>query len=138
MSVDVNLLKRQRSTVLSGINNSRQQINILSDKISRLQTASSNLQSSIIELETILSNVENLSIDSNRWRGTKQTEFSDRYSSYETSVSNYCRNVNDAKDIIDEEIRRAEQSKAGYEAGLSNLQSTLNSLDSQIRMAESR
>lgn len=136
MSVDVGLLRRQRTTVLNGMSNSRQQISVLSDKITRLQTASSNLQSSISVLETSKSNIDNLSIDNSRWKGTKENRFNNRYSTYQDSVRNYVQKVNDAKDGIDEELRRAEQSKAGYTAGLNNLQSTLNSLDYQIRMAE--
>lgn len=138
MSVDVGLLRRQRSTVVSGMSNSRQQISVLSDKITRLQTASSNLQSSISELETSKSSVDSLSIDNNRWKGTKEGKFSNRYSSYQDSVGDYVQKVNDAKDGIDEEIRRTEQSKAGYITGLSNLESTLSSLDNQIRHAERR
>jgi uncharacterized protein YukE len=118
------------------MSNSRQQISVLSDKITRLQTASSNLQSSISVLETSKSNIDNLSIDNSRWKGTKENRFNNRYSTYQDSVRNYVQKVNDAKDGIDEELRRAEQSKAGYTAGLNNLQSTLNSLDYQIRMAE--
>lgn len=138
MSVDVALLKKQRSTVISGMSNSRQQISILSDKISRLQAASSNLQSSIAELETSKNNINNLSIDNSKWEGSKENKFSNHYSDYRTSVRNYLQSVNDAKEGIDEEIRRLEQSKAGYMKGLGNLESTLNSLNNQISRAESR
>ncbi|GAB3799656.1 YwqH-like family protein [Virgibacillus kimchii] len=136
MSANLGLLRSRRSSVLNGMSNSKQQISALSDKITRLQTASSNLQSSISVLETSNSNIDNLSIDNNRWKGTKENRFTDRYSSYQDSVRNYVQKVNDAKDGIDEEIRRAEQTKAGYTTGLNNLQSTLDSLDYQIRMAE--
>lgn len=136
MTVDVGLLRRQRSTVVSGMSNSRQQISVLSDKITRLQTAFSNLQSSIFELESSKSSIDSLSIDNNRWKGTKENKFNGRYSTYQASVRNYVQKVNDAKDGIDDEIRRTEQSKAGYITGLNTLESTLNSLDNQIRLAE--
>lgn len=137
MSVDVGLLRRQRTTVLNGMQNSREQISILSDKITRLRTASNNLESSITELETSKSNIDNLSINNSRWKGTNENNFNGRYSTYQGHVGNFVQHTKNAKSTIDEEISQAEQSKAAYTTGLNNLQSTLNSLDAQIRNAES-
>src|SRR5690625_4758207 len=135
MSVDAGLLRSRRSTVLSGMSNSRQQISVLSDKITRLREASNNLQTSITQLESSKSIIDGLTIDNSRWKGTKESRFNNRYSGYQDSVRNFVQETNNAKDGIDEEIRRAEQSKAGYTTGLNNLQSSLDSLDYQIRMA---
>jgi chromosome segregation ATPase len=121
--------------VLSGMSNSRQQISSLSDKVTRLREAFNNLQSSISELETSKSKIESLSIANNRWKGVEEKNFNNRYSTYQDSVRNYIQKVNDAKDGIEEEIRRAEDSKAAYTTGLNNLQSTLDSLNYQISMA---
>ncbi|WP_249872490.1 YwqH-like family protein [Oceanobacillus saliphilus] len=136
MSTDLSLLRRQRSTVLQGMSNSREQINILADKIARLQAASNSLQSSITALESSKSAIDSLSVDSSWWKGTNETKFYDRYATYQDSVQAYVRKSKDAKDGIDDEIRRTEQSRLVYTNGLNNLHSTLQSLENQISIAE--
>lgn len=138
MSVDVSLLRRQRTTVLNGISNSKGEINKLADKISRLQTASNKLTSLITELETCKSNINNLSLNKNRWKGAELNKFNNRYVTYEGHVGNLVKQTINAKDTIDDEIRRFEQSKNGYLNGLATLESTLYSLNMQISNAERR
>ncbi|WP_461182281.1 YwqH-like family protein [Virgibacillus kimchii] len=114
----------------------RNNISSVEDKISRLQKASSNLATSISELESINSSIDGLNIDTGRWKGREQEKFEEDYSSYKDRVRNYVSRTEDAKDAIDQDIKRYEGEKAIYTTGLNNLQNTLNSLDRQINLAQ--
>ncbi|WP_010532268.1 YwqH-like family protein [Lentibacillus jeotgali] len=129
-------LRSRKTTVLQGMDNSRTQISILEDKISRLQKASSTLSNNISQLETTKSTVDTMTVDGNRWKGESEQKFEDNYSAYKESVNEYARKVNDAKETIDEDIRRYGEMRANYVAGLDNLEHTLNSLDNQIKAEE--
>ncbi|WP_153463042.1 YwqH-like family protein [Sediminibacillus terrae] len=135
-SAELYRLRRQRATVVQGISNSREQISILADKITRLRSASSNLQGSISSLETSKQQINSLSIDKNSWKGKNQTKFESRYDAYKDSVKDYVDKTIDAREGIEDEIRRLENTRMAYTNGLSNLQSTLNSLDYQISRAK--
>ncbi|WP_077320205.1 YwqH-like family protein [Virgibacillus proomii] len=132
MSTSLSLLRQQRSTVLKGISNSKEQIIILADKISRLRAASTNLQKSISELESNKRQVDSLSIENNRWSGTNETKFLNKYDAYRDSVKSFLGDTINAKEDIEDTIRRLEDSKAAYINGLNNLQSTLSSIEYKI------
>ncbi|MFD1361467.1 YwqH-like family protein [Lentibacillus salinarum] len=125
-------LQSQKSTVLRGIANSESKISGLEDKISRLQQASSQLATSISELETIKGSIDGLTIDAGRWKGKEENSFEENYSSYKDSVKRFVSKTEGAKDTIDQDIKRYEADKAAYSTGLSNLEDTLNSLETQI------
>ncbi|MGY0691179.1 YwqH-like family protein [Virgibacillus sp. FSP13] len=129
-------LYAQRSTVLAGIANSRNQIAILEEKIRRLQEASGKLSTSISELETTKSSIDGLTIDESRWKGEKEDKFEDYYDAYKSSVKSFISKTEDAKQTMEEDIARYESKKAAYETGLANLQNTLASIDSQISAAQ--
>ncbi|GAB3799607.1 hypothetical protein GCM10028868_23150 [Virgibacillus kimchii] len=129
-------LREQKRTVLRGMADTRNNISSVEDKISRLQKASSNLATSISELESINSSIDGLNIDTGRWKGREQEKFEEDYSSYKDRVRNYVSRTEDAKDAIDQDIKRYEGEKAIYTTGLNNLQNTLNSLDRQINLAQ--
>ncbi|WP_371069047.1 DUF5082 family protein [Sediminibacillus sp. JSM 1682029] len=135
-SAELYRLRRQRATVVQGISNSREQISILADKITRLRSASSNLQGCISSLETSKQQIDSLSIDKNSWKGKNQSKFESHYDAYKDSVKDYVDKTIDAREGIEDEIRRLENTRMAYTSGLSNLQSTLNSLDYQISRAK--
>ncbi|WP_449354458.1 YwqH-like family protein [Virgibacillus natechei] len=129
-------LRSQKATVLKGMSDSRDQISTMTDKISRLQEASNTLTTNIDELETTKSNIDGLSVDEGKWQGKNKTTFEDQYNAYKDSVKDFLSKTKDAKEGIDEEIKRAEQSKINYTNGLNNLEDSLNSLENQIKLAE--
>jgi len=129
-------LYSQRTTVMRGISDSRSMISSLGDKVSRLRQASNQLSTSISELESIKSSVEGLTVDTGRWKGKEKDEFEETYSSYQESVKNFVSNTENAKDTIDQDIKRYEADKAAYTTGLNNLENTLNSLEWQITQAQ--
>lgn len=126
----------QRGSVLAGMANSRNQIAILEDKISRLQEASSALGTSISELESTKSSIDSLTIDESRWKGEKGDTFEEYYDSYKISVKNFISKTEDAKETIEEDITRYKGTIDSYETGLETLKNTLASIDSQISAAE--
>src|SRR5690625_2280323 len=129
-------LQSRKSTVLRNMADSRNMISGLEDKVSRLQQASTQLATSISELESIKSSVEGLTVDTGRWKGKEKDEFEETYSSYQESVKNFVSNTENAKDTIDQDIKRYEADKAAYTTGLNNLENTLNSLEWQITQAQ--
>ncbi|QKY69801.1 DUF5082 family protein [Lentibacillus sp. CBA3610] len=131
-------LRDQKVTVLGGMAHTENKISSLEDKISRLRQASSQLATNISELETIKGSITGLTIDAGRWKGEEESEFEEHYSSYEESVKSYVSKTEDAKDAMDQDIKRYEADKATYTTGLNNLENTLDSLERQISQAAER
>ncbi|SHM54945.1 YwqH-like family protein [Gracilibacillus kekensis] len=129
-------LRAQKRTVLQGMNNSREQISILEDKITRLQRASNTLSSNLSELNSVKSSIESLTIENSKWKGRGKEKFDDFYITYKGSVKGYLNKVKDAKETIDEDISRYSTTQDNYVNGLNNLQNTLSSLNYQISVAE--
>lgn len=126
----------QKRTVLTGMENSQNMISDLENKISRLQKASGNLATSVSELEIIKNSVSRLTIDIGRWKGKEKSNFEEEFDNYKESVEAYVSRTEDAKDTMDQDIRRYEADKAAYTTGLSNLENTLAALDRQIIQAQ--
>ncbi|AUJ26912.1 MULTISPECIES: YwqH-like family protein [Virgibacillus] len=136
MSTSLSLLREQRRTVLLGMNNARNEISVLQDKVSRLQEASNTLETNITHLRTTKKSIDQLEKDGRRWRGNNKDTYDNKYSLYRDSIQQYLSKSMDAKETIDSDIRRYEANQASYAAGLNNLQSSLHSLESQIRAKE--
>src|SRR5699024_1166195 len=132
----LDLLYSRRRTVYAGMDNVKADIANLEDKISRLQEASNSLESSIVELEDIESTYEGLEVDENKWKGEEKDTCFEQYETYVESIKECTTETEDVKDDIDAEIQRAETSLATAQIGLSNLESTLDSLNEDISKAE--
>ena|SRR5699024_1915720 len=129
-------LRSQKTTVLMAIGNSEDKISAMDKKIERLEEASSSLETSITDLETSKKNVNDLTVDDSKWKGTNKTTFDNEYDAYEDSVKEYVSKTEEAKETIDEEIQEAMDRKATYTTGLDNLENSLSSLENQIEQAE--
>src|SRR5699024_1885145 len=108
----------------------------LEDKISRLQEASSALETTISNQKDIQSTIDGIEVDESKWKGEEKDTFVEQYDSYVEKLEEFISKTEDQKDIIDEEIERAETSLATSEAHLSNMESLLDSLNDKISEAE--
>lgn len=131
----VSQLNDQKLTVLRGIADTKNNISNVEDKITRLQQASSNLAKSISELETLKRSIDSLIIDTGKWKGEEKDKFEENYSSYKESVKKFVASTEDAKDAIDQDIKRYEAEKATWATGLNNLENELDSIDWKISQA---
>lgn len=132
----LDLLYRQKSTVISGMANVRGNISDLKSKISRLDKASTKLSSQINELQNIQRMIHRLNISENEWRGKEKSKFKDHYHHYQTNTEQYIQRTKDAKEVIDEEKRKMESSLANAETHLKSLGNTLQSLNNKIAEAK--
>lgn len=131
-------LRSQKMTVLGGMANTENRISSLEEKISRLRKASGKLGTSVSDLESIKGSITGLTINTGRWKGKEENEFEQHYSSYKESVKQYVSGAGNARDAMDQDIKRYEADKATSITGLNNLENTLNSLDGQIRVAQAK
>lgn len=129
-------LRSRKTTVLTAMGDSRDKISNVEEKIRRLEEASSELAKNISELETIKGSIDGLTIDEGSWKGQKEDKFEDNYNEYKDSVKNYVSRTEDAKEAMDDDIKRYEADKATYTTGLTNLQHNLDTLEKQISQAE--
>ncbi|MFC0015757.1 MULTISPECIES: DUF5082 family protein [Allobacillus] len=129
-------LNAQKVTVLRGIADKKNSISSLEEKISRLQTAATRLTASISALESTQQAIENLTVDLGRWRGEEKSEFEENYSDYQESTRAYLSKTENAKDAIDQDIKRYEAQMATSTTSLMNLESSLASIEWQIRQAD--
>ena len=129
-------LRSRKTTVLTAMGDSRDKISAMDQKIERLQEASSSLETTITDLETSNKNVNDLTVDESKWKGTNKTTLDNEYDAYKDSVKEYVSKTEDAKETIDEEIQEAMDRKATYTTGLNNLENSLSSLENQIEQAE--
>lgn len=125
-------LNEQKRSVLIGIASSKTNVSNLKDKISRLEEASNHLNTSISELDSLKSSILGLSIDQSKWDGEEYTNFAEAYSTYEETVKSYVSRTEDAKDAIDEDIKRYRTTLDTSITGLNNLESALTGLDKEI------
>lgn len=132
----INQLKDQKRTVLMGMANSKNNISDLEDKLSKLKEASNQLTKNISELKTIKSSIDSLTIKSGRWNGEEKKTFEEAYDEYKEKVKKYVTATEDAKEAIDEDIKRYENNLDTKIIGLNNLESALDRLDVQITQAE--
>ena len=129
-------LRSRKTTVLTAMGDSRDKISNVEEKIRRLEEASSELATNISELETIKGSIDGLTIDDGRWKGQQEDKFEDNYNEYKDSVKDYISKTEDAKEAMDDDIKRYEADKATYTTGLTNLQHNLDTLEKQISQAE--
>lgn len=129
-------LYAQKRTVLGNITTTKSGISSVEDKISRLEVAASRLATSISNVETIRSSISKLSIDASRWKGKEESNFQKAYSDYEESVKNYVSRTEDAKDAIDQDIRRYELERMNLITELNSLETRLYSIERQIIQAQ--
>ncbi|WP_062050959.1 DUF5082 family protein [Bacillus sp. JCM 19034] len=126
-------LRARRNRVTNQIQHTRGQRSIVSNEVTRLRTALNSLNSALSDVRSAKSKIDRLSIHSSRWRGTNETTFSNRYSSYQTTVTSFMNNADHAKDRMEDDLRRAEAREQSLSSQITNLQQTLNSIDNQIR-----
>ncbi|WP_096186923.1 YwqH-like family protein [Evansella halocellulosilytica] len=129
----LNTLYARRNRVSNQLHQTRQQHATASDEVSRLSTAVSNLQSAVSDLRSSKSKIDKLTIQASSWKGEKESTFSNRYSSYQSAVNRYSNKADDAKECMEDDLRRAEERRQSLAANISNLQWSINSLDNQIR-----
>ena len=121
----LDLLYRQKSTVISGMANVRGNISDLKNKISRLEKASTTLSGQINELQNIHRMIHGLNITENEWRGKEKNKFERHYYNYQTNTERYINRTRDAKEAIDEEKRKMASSLANAETHFNSLGNTL-------------
>ncbi|WP_449354440.1 hypothetical protein ACUL41_15260 [Virgibacillus natechei] len=71
-----------------------------------------------------------------KWEGDQENQFIAKYNSYGVYVGIYDSDTSKAKSQIDEDLEVARQEKAQADMGLESLQSTLNGLEADIKMAK--
>lgn len=129
-------LKKQKTTVEAGMENSRNLISAATDKVKRLQEASSSMQTSIQSLTNIKKEIDDFEVNKSKWEGEEEKQFEAKYNSYGVYVGIYDSDTSKAKKQIDEDLEAARKEKTHAEAGLENLQNVLNSLESNIKAAK--
>lgn len=134
----LNHLYERRNSILMSLSDSKHQVYVLEHKISRLQEASRSLGSSITTLETTQGSINNLKRDAGRWQGHKESIFEDDYHSYKTEVKQFVQKTKDARETIEDDIRRYQLSLNSYEASVRNLNHRLTEIDRQISAANKR
>lgn len=106
------------------------------EKIERLRQALHEISSTHSDMESVKRSINSLNIDQSSWRGEKENEFDDHYNHYEDSVKSYISKVEDAQETIRDDINRYETEKASYTSSLNHLESSLHSLNWQIRVEQ--
>ncbi|WP_373895118.1 hypothetical protein [Virgibacillus sp. CBA3643] len=71
-----------------------------------------------------------------KWEGDQENQFIAEYNSYGVYVGIYDSDTSKAKNQIDEDLEVARQEKAQADMGLESLQSTLNGIESDIKVAK--
>lgn len=125
-------LSEQVRTTLEGIASSKNTIANLEEKISRLEEASLTLDSSISEIETFKSTTLDLVIDPKKWKGEEYNDFEEAYHSHEENVKLYVSRTEEAKEAIDDDIKRYKEKLDTALTGLSSLEGTLEDLNKQV------
>ncbi|MFJ6414151.1 DUF5082 family protein [Terribacillus saccharophilus] len=138
MSKNLSILQSRKQSLLNGISDARSQANIWGDKISRLQEASSSLQSDISALETDKSKIDTFEIDKKRWKGKEETRFLDAYAEYREQVQLFVKKTKQAKGTIDDEIVRFEANRASCLASVENLTMSLSNVEGRIRQEKEK
>jgi|SRR5699024_2035628 len=78
----------------------------LEDKISRLEEASSKLRTSLTVVRSYAKSIVYLVIDPKKWKGEEYTDYEDVYDSYKEETKSYVTGLEEAKETIDEDIKR--------------------------------
>jgi len=125
-------LNEQVRSVLEGKANTQMKIDSLEEKIERLQKASSDLDSSLSEVESLKDTVTKLEIDQGKWKGEEYQEFEDAYDSHKEKVKKYVTKTEEAKEDIDDDIERYQEKLDTAVIGLENLDNLLEDLQKQI------
>lgn len=125
-------LNEQVRTVLTGMANTKNKIADLEEKIERLEEASSNLSTRITEVESLKSTVTGLEIDETKWKGKEHEDFEDVYDTYKEKATTYVSQTEEAKEDIDEDIKRYQDKLDTALIGLGNLESNLEDIQEKI------
>ncbi|MCT1576499.1 DUF5082 domain-containing protein [Oceanobacillus kimchii] len=136
MSSNLTTLRAQRHSIKDGINFSRSEANSWDDKVNRLQHSANQLEASIKKMDATNRNIESLEVDKRRWKGKEENKFSDNYNVYQSDVRSFITRTKDSKNIIEEEIIRAETKRDNYLSGIDQLNRSLVSIESQIAIEE--
>ncbi len=125
-------LNEQVRSVLTGMANTKNKIADLEEKIERLEEASSNLSTRITEVESLKSTVTGLEIDETKWKGKEHEDFEDVYDTYKEKARTYVSQTEEAKEDIDEDIKRYQDKLDTAFIGLGNLESNLEDIQEKI------
>ncbi|GAE32063.1 YwqH-like family protein [Alkalihalobacillus hemicellulosilyticus] len=125
-------LRWRKSTVQNQIQFNRNAVASTEDKLIRLRQALNELSSTLSDLDSVRYSINSLSIDLKSWRGKKEDDFEQKYNRYKDNTKAYVFKVDDAKEAINDDIRRYEAEKASYQSSISSLEHTIRFLDNQI------
>lgn len=125
-------LYRQRTSVVTGIGNTKDNISNLEGKIERLDRAFTTLGNKINELIVVKRNIGECNVNINMWKGNESERFEREYQIYIAKTERYFTKTIEAREVIDEEKRRLESSLDNAEIHLSRLTNSLNALNYQI------
>lgn len=128
-------LRKQRDSVLIGINDVESTIFGLNVDLERLEKATNRLSDYMDELEGLNKRIANREIDEQIWRGKEKEAYQHDYDYYHQEAKAYMKQVKDAKDEIDKAIVNMKSSIQGRQTGLDTLNSTLDRLNADIRLA---
>lgn len=134
-SESLRFLISRKATVNLNISNTKGKISALEDKISRLETAKSSLNDSIINLESIKGDVDSFEIANAKWQGETERSFIGKYNSYGIFLGIYKSDTEKALDQIDEALQSAKQEKGTAELDLGNYETILTGLETDIKVA---
>src|SRR5699024_12533595 len=93
-------LNSRKATVKDGIENSKNMINAAEEKVSRLQKASSSLETSIQSFKNIKGEIDEFEVTKSKWEGDEQSNFQGKYNSYAIFVDSYEYDISKAKKQI--------------------------------------
>lgn len=102
------------------------------EKIERLETAKSNLQSNNSHAGEALDRIVNIEIDTSLWRGTEKDKFVDQKSSYEGNVTAFRTDIDRACDDIQAKIDELKEELARVEAQIAHMESIKSNILSDI------
>lgn len=102
------------------------------EKIERLETAKSNLQSNKNHAGEALDRIVNIEIDTSLWRGTEKDKFVDQKSSYEGNVTAFRTDIDRACDDIQVKIDELKEELARVESQIAHMESIKSNILSDI------
>src|SRR5699024_2551620 len=137
MSYDsISHFKDQESMVKEGMDHSEEQITVADEKITRLQEASSSLDSCLESLGNMKEDIDDFEVTKTKWQGEEEENITAKHNPYAIFLNTYESNVSKAKEQIVEDLEEAKAEKETAEIGLENLEDVLDGLESDIKLAK--
>ncbi|WP_079709011.1 YwqH-like family protein [Paraliobacillus ryukyuensis] len=133
MVSSLSYLRSRKYAVQREISSCHDRVAELEEKIARLKEAIQKLSTVLSDIDSIKSSINQLTINATNWRGENEKEFDTNYDQYKDSIESYVKDTEDAKDIMNDDIRRYEAKRDALLIRISNLESELSSINVQIR-----